>query len=232
MEFLVGGDLSSHLLAMGRFPEDWAAFYIAEITLALRYLHKHGITHRDLKPDNILIDSKGHVKLTDFGLSRITVQGFSFFSFLSKKPAIIYLSLFVTGAKQNPKPNTQTKIKLKKKWIENSSGVTKENIIEKSAPNPMPVSMPKHKAVHSVQNPKMSKSLSASNLTTFASAPASPPRKKNKKASSNKGVLGTPDYLAPELLLGMGHGISKFPASPIYLSTNSKTFLKLKITIQ
>jgi serine/threonine protein kinase len=43
--------------------------YIAEIVLAIEYLHKKGIIYRDLKPDNIVIDSKGHVKLIDFGLS-------------------------------------------------------------------------------------------------------------------------------------------------------------------
>jgi len=45
--------------------------YTAEIALALEYIHRHGIVHRDLKPDNILIDRNGHIKLTDFGLSRV-----------------------------------------------------------------------------------------------------------------------------------------------------------------
>ncbi|CAH8848727.1 unnamed protein product [Trichobilharzia szidati] len=71
MEYLIGGDLKSLLLVMGCLQEHHAAIYTVEIAIALEYLHKHGIIHRDLKPDNILIDSKGHLKLTDFGLSTL-----------------------------------------------------------------------------------------------------------------------------------------------------------------
>ncbi|XP_034944429.1 serine/threonine-protein kinase greatwall [Chelonus insularis] len=72
MEYMVGGDLSSFLGNVGYMEESMAAFYIAEVTLALEYLHSHGIVHRDLKPDNMLLSHEGHVKLTDFGLSRIS----------------------------------------------------------------------------------------------------------------------------------------------------------------
>ncbi|XP_066590804.1 serine/threonine-protein kinase greatwall isoform X2 [Prorops nasuta] len=72
MEYMVGGDLKSLLGFCGYMEESMAAFYTAEVCLALEYLHSHGIVHRDLKPDNMLLSREGHVKLTDFGLSRIS----------------------------------------------------------------------------------------------------------------------------------------------------------------
>jgi len=69
MEYMIGGDLGHLLNYCGAFDEDVAKFYIAEIILAVDYLHSLGVVHRDLKPDNILLDKDGHAKLTDFGLS-------------------------------------------------------------------------------------------------------------------------------------------------------------------
>eukprot|EP01102_Stenamoeba_stenopodia_P019851 TRINITY_DN7584_c0_g1_i2.p1 TRINITY_DN7584_c0_g1~~TRINITY_DN7584_c0_g1_i2.p1 ORF type:complete len:1360 (+),score=248.69 TRINITY_DN7584_c0_g1_i2:678-4757(+) len=71
MEYLVGGDCASLLEHIYSFPERMSKLYIAETVLALEYLHSIGIVHRDLKPDNMLINAEGHIKLTDFGLSRI-----------------------------------------------------------------------------------------------------------------------------------------------------------------
>ena len=70
MEYLPGGDLGDMLESMGYLDEDHARSYIAEIVVALEYLHGQGIVHRDLKPDNVLIGKEGHLKLTDFGLSQ------------------------------------------------------------------------------------------------------------------------------------------------------------------
>ncbi|ORX83200.1 kinase-like protein, partial [Basidiobolus meristosporus CBS 931.73] len=71
MEYLNGGDCAALIKGMGELPEEWARNYLAEVVLGLEYLHGKGIVHRDLKPDNLLIDQNGHLKLTDFGLSRI-----------------------------------------------------------------------------------------------------------------------------------------------------------------
>ncbi|XP_071990386.1 serine/threonine-protein kinase LATS2 isoform X2 [Engystomops pustulosus] len=68
MEYIPGGDMMSLLIRMEVFPEQLARFYIAELTLAIESVHKMGFIHRDIKPDNILIDLDGHIKLTDFGL--------------------------------------------------------------------------------------------------------------------------------------------------------------------
>jgi serine/threonine protein kinase len=81
MEYMPGGDLYSLLKVLCYFDEPITKHYIAEIVLALEYLHKHGIAHRDLKPDNILISEDGHLKLVDFGLSKIGLLGKNYHSF-------------------------------------------------------------------------------------------------------------------------------------------------------
>ncbi|CAD6184833.1 unnamed protein product [Caenorhabditis auriculariae] len=68
MEYVPGGDMMQLLINKGIFEESLARFYIAELTCAIEYVHSVGFIHRDIKPDNILIDKNGHIKLTDFGL--------------------------------------------------------------------------------------------------------------------------------------------------------------------
>lgn len=75
MEYLNGGDCASLIKILGGLPEDWAKKYLGEVVLGVEHLHSRGIVHRDLKPDNLLIDQKGHLKLTDFGLSRMGLIG-------------------------------------------------------------------------------------------------------------------------------------------------------------
>ena len=73
-DFLNGGELFYHLCNEVRFSEDRARFYAAEILLALDHLHENGIIYRDLKPENVILDSEGHIRLTDFGLSKLGIQ--------------------------------------------------------------------------------------------------------------------------------------------------------------
>merc|ERR1711998_696352 len=70
MEYVIGGELFSHLRRAGRFTNEVTRFYAGEIVLAFDYLHKQDIVYRDLKPENLLLDQDGHVKITDFGFAK------------------------------------------------------------------------------------------------------------------------------------------------------------------
>lgn len=70
-EYVPGGELFSHLRREGRFSNDHSRYYAAEITLAFEYLHNNSIVYRDLKPENLLLTAKGHIKITDFGFAKV-----------------------------------------------------------------------------------------------------------------------------------------------------------------
>lgn len=70
LQYIPGGELFFHLKEHGTFDESTVAFYAAEISCALKFLHDKGIVYRDLKPENCLLDQNGHLVLTDFGLSK------------------------------------------------------------------------------------------------------------------------------------------------------------------
>ncbi|RID76858.1 hypothetical protein BRARA_B03808 [Brassica rapa] len=129
MEYLNGGDLFSLLRNLGCLDEDMARIYIAEV-LALEYLHSVNIIHRDLKPDNLLINQDGHIKLTDFGLSKVGL-------------------------------------------------------------------------INSTDDLSVDASLGNSE---FFAEDGRPQHSQGKDSRKKHEVVGTPDYLAPEILLGMGHG--------------------------
>ncbi|KAI8100028.1 kinase-like domain-containing protein [Halteromyces radiatus] len=75
LEYAPGGELFTHMATEYMFSEDVARFYLAELVLALEHIHSLGIVYRDLKPENCLLDAEGHVVLTDFGLSKVSLDG-------------------------------------------------------------------------------------------------------------------------------------------------------------
>ena len=71
MEYVNGGELFSYLRKQGRLSLDSSRFYAAQILLAFAYLHEQNIVYRDLKPENLLLDSGGNIKITDFGFAKV-----------------------------------------------------------------------------------------------------------------------------------------------------------------
>ncbi|KXN90505.1 Protein kinase DC2 [Leucoagaricus sp. SymC.cos] len=71
MSYVPGGELFTHLRRAQRFTSDVTRFYLSTIVLAIRYLHSFNIIYRDLKPENLLLDSRGYLRLTDFGFAKV-----------------------------------------------------------------------------------------------------------------------------------------------------------------
>jgi len=75
LDLCSGGDLAYHLSIKEIFEENEARFFIAEVLLAIEYIHSLNVVYRDLKPENILVASDGHIKLADFGLAKEGIKG-------------------------------------------------------------------------------------------------------------------------------------------------------------
>ena len=74
MDLLTGGDLRYHISIHKRFSEEQTRFFICGITLSLEYIHLNNIIHRDVKPENLVLDENGYIRLTDFGIAKINTK--------------------------------------------------------------------------------------------------------------------------------------------------------------
>ena len=101
MEFLPGGDMMSLLMKRDIFTEEETRFHVVETVLAIYSIHMAGFIHRDIKPDNILFDAKGHIKLSDFGLA----TGFDRLHDSTYYQKVLFLLSFFLQKKKKKKKN-------------------------------------------------------------------------------------------------------------------------------
>jgi len=184
MEYMIGGDFGDILYNYSALDEDVARFYIAEIVLALEYLHSLGIVHRDLKPDNILLDKNGHAKLTDFGLSE------SGLSQKMKNGRLVYEpeSPMIV---QPRKFKALTKALVNKEELETKVGLKLNGkAMEKK---------PEGKIRHNDEKEKHEDDKNENNSKDSDGGDAGSWKKIIKKEYR---LIGTPDYMAPEIILG------------------------------
>ncbi|KAI8920021.1 hypothetical protein DFJ77DRAFT_546142 [Powellomyces hirtus] len=216
MEYLNGGDCAALIKAVGTLDEKWAGQYVAEVVLGLEFLHSRGIVHRDLKPDNMLIDQDGHVKLTDFGLSRV--------GFLGRRARDSFLTPSAVSIANNNNSGS----------INGGTGLPPGSpIIGGTGPGATPTT-----PTYSPSSPfKLGEHLYGGQSYSLGRHSRRSSVASNGSIGSDKGMFGegsglgggfeasgcglggggggnakvfagTPDYLAPESILGLGQGVS------------------------
>jgi PAS domain-containing protein len=167
MEYLNGGDCAALLKSMGFLSEEWSRQYISEMVAGLEFLHHRDIVHRDLKPDNMLIDATGHIKLTDFGLSRA--------GFIGRR------AIGVGDVNTPPKSA-----------LPQSPTLSHDGFVFPLVHSPFRGYIGRRESMAS---------MSSTDSLVFGSRMTEKLEDKNQKK-----LVGTPDYLAPESILGMGQG--------------------------
>ncbi|KAF8639773.1 hypothetical protein AX17_001033 [Amanita inopinata Kibby_2008] len=212
MEYLNGGDCAALIKSLGSLPEEWTRQYVAEVVLGLEYLHQRGIVHRDLKPDNLLIDQHGHLKLTDFGLSRIGLLGrqtrdpqlgrlHTRYNSRSRPPSIdsAYLSsplIFTDSASGSSYFNQRTGSTSR---VGNSPYLPfTEDVSESSGSESL--SGFGRRSGRTSESPLQS---FATELTTDLRSHSASNSGSNIAPPGEQKFVGTPDYLAPETILGL-----------------------------
>ncbi|RCH94362.1 hypothetical protein CU097_013608, partial [Rhizopus azygosporus] len=214
LEYLNGGDCSALIKALGSLPEDWARNYLAEVTLGLEYLQSKNIIHRDLKPDNLLIDQNGHLKLTDFGLSRIGFldrrvrDELTTTSYHDREQPTSPAPSRSGTPPQSPaeQPTTPTGTVYKHSYFSllfdqghPSSGTSTPSVINSTAnENILNQASPESRNHRRHLSSALSESLTSSNLKK------SEKESKERTSAIPRQAVGTPDYLAPESILGTG----------------------------
>ena len=204
MEYLNGGDCAALVKNLGGLPEDWARRYIAEVVVGLEHLHQHGIVHRDLKPDNLLIDSKGHLKLTDFGLSRIGLLGrqTQLPSLRDQRRPSVFGRTGSGGLSNRSSPMSTPALAPQSSSSQTgyfgnvpiTDAFSLDTPSESSGSSSAP---PSAHAKFASPSP-----LSPTSMATRPLGVAGPPGAAPE--TPNKHFVGTPDYLAPESILGVG----------------------------
>ncbi|KAJ7590864.1 hypothetical protein C8J56DRAFT_934082 [Mycena floridula] len=203
MEYLNGGDCC--------LPEEWTKNYIAEVVLGLEYLHQRGVVHRDLKPDNLLIDHTGHLKLTDFGLSRIGLLGRQTRESQVGRPHTRYSS--------RSRPPSMDSAYLASPLLFPDAGAGGSYFPHRTYPVQRPGNSPYLPPTDDEANPENAAGFyprrtgkPESPLQSFATELTTELRShsSNSNSTSFSGTppgeqkfVGTPDYLAPETILGL-----------------------------